>query len=664
MTRANRREFLALSFAVAGGGALALAGCGGGKSSFVSGGGGALLQGKAAVRAIALSAHQSISGGRFYAFAAIKLAAPSGSQFTTRAAHESRAVPDTIVYDDGLQLYKKYASTGGTVSVRYYTDAAATIPAGTATLVEVGIGDFTNNYPSYPATVNFNADTTEGTVPFSGSGSITYLDASGANTLTGSFTSRRNNVTLAGTLNLTGAGAVTGGMTMTQGGVTTRVTNITGTLSSELVGDVVSEPYGWTGTVRFSVVTGAFTLTLNTGTGTNGGTASASLDASGNLVIEFADGTTQTILNPLNEFIDGSSGGGGTTPTPTPTPTPSPTPSSNPGDTKYTAILLHPAGFDNSYAAGVSENTQAGVSVNTQVGGGYNSAGGSEHALLWSGTAASAIDLHPAGFGSSYANGVYGNNQVGYGNTQVGRVSHALLWSGTAASAIDLNPPAGFTNSSATGVYGNTQVGQGGVAGGLNHALLWSGTAASVVDLHPAGFDNSRATGVSGNNQVGSGRSTATGRSHALLWSGTAASAIDLHPAGFTDSNATGVSGNSQVGYGIYSAGQGGNHALLWSGSAASAVDLHPAGVTDSFALAVSGNTQVGYVLAGIIGQHAVLWNGTAASYIDLHQYLSSLPVNIVTSLAKSIDPTTGNIVGHGADSNGVTYALLWKRNN
>lgn len=337
----NRRKFLALSLVLTGAGALALAGCGGGKSTFTNGGGAALPQGKAAVRAIALSAHQSISGGRFYAFAAIKLAAPAGSQFTTRAAQGSRAVPDTIVYDAGLQLYKKYASTGSTVSVRYYTDAAATVPAGTATITELGGGDFTNSYPNYPATVNFAADTTEGTVPFTGSGSITYLDASGANTLTGSFTSKRNNVTLAGTLNLTGAGDVTGGMTMTQGGVTTRVTGITGTLSGDLTGSVVSDPYGWTGTIRFSIATGAFTLTLDLGTGTGGGTVSASLDTSGNLVIQFADGTTQTIASPLNEFIGGS--GGGTTPTPTPTstatPTPVPTPTSPPSNAPYQAPI-------------------------------------------------------------------------------------------------------------------------------------------------------------------------------------------------------------------------------------------------------------------------------------------------------------------------------------
>ena len=107
------------------------------------------------------------------------------------------------------------------------------------------------------------------------------------------------------------------------------------------MGNVVSDPYGWTGTIRFSIATGSFTLTLDTGTGTNGGTASASLDTSGNLVIQFADGTTQTVLNPLNEFID-SPGGSGTPPSPTPTatPTPAPTPTAPPSNAPYQIPMI------------------------------------------------------------------------------------------------------------------------------------------------------------------------------------------------------------------------------------------------------------------------------------------------------------------------------------
>ncbi len=67
---------------------------------------------------------------------------------------------------------------------------------------------------------------------------------------------------------------------------------------------------------------------------------------------------------------------------------------------------------------------------------------GYEHALLWSGTAASAVDLNPSGIDLVYAYGISGGQQVGsgYGSATGGIIYHALLWSGTAASAVDLNP--------------------------------------------------------------------------------------------------------------------------------------------------------------------------------------------------------------------------------
>ncbi len=77
-------------------------------------------------------------------------------------------------------------------------------------------------------------------------------------------------------------------------------------------------------------------------------------------------------------------------------------------------------------------------------------------------------------------------------------------WNGTAASVVDLHP-AGFGHSEAYGVAGGSQVGIGSSFGADQHALLWNGTAASVVDLHPAGFTESRASAVAGGSQVGYG---------------------------------------------------------------------------------------------------------------------------------------------------------------
>ena len=178
-----------------------------------------------------------------------------------------------------------------------------------------------------------------------------------------------------------------------------------------------------------------------------------------------------------------------------------------------------------------------------------------------------AVDLTPAGFGKSQAFGVNGGQQVGHGYWNNGYDNHALLWSGTAASAVDLNP-AGFSLSGALGVDGGQQVGHGSGAatGNQTHALLWSGTAASAVDLNPAGFFVSESIAISGGQQAGYGQSPATGNhNHAFVWSGTAASAVDLHqflPAGFTGSIAQGIDAQGNIVGWAYDGS--GEHAILW----------------------------------------------------------------------------------------------------
>src|ERR1700722_15111910 len=83
----------------------------------------------------------------------------------------------------------------------------------------------------------------------------------------------------------------------------------------------------------------------------------------------------------------------------------------------------------------------------------------------------------------SLSNATDGIQQVGYAYVSPSSgFTHAILWSGTAASAVDLNP-VGTKNSEAIGVFGNQEVGDGDKG-----ALLWYGTAASVVDLNPTDF--------------------------------------------------------------------------------------------------------------------------------------------------------------------------------
>jgi hypothetical protein len=317
----------------------------------------------------------------------------------------------------------------------------------------------------------------------------------------------------------------------------------------------------------------------------------------------------------------------------------------------YEAKLLYPIGGSRGFAASGASQVGLGAGPAT---------GGQVHALLWSGSAASAVDLHPAGFNWTEAHGVSGTSQAGFGFLApplTGAPAHALLWNGSAASVVDLHPP-GLIESYAWGVSGATQVGQGKTSEFIDHALLWSGSAASVVDLHPAGYSHSWATGVSGTSQVGAGGLAPSGvEMHALLWRGSAASVVDLHPAGFAKSYAYGVSGASQVGF----SESPDFHALLWSGSAASVVDLHPpTGFDHSGAFGVSSAGQVGGGRGTATGgaQHALVWNGSAASAIDLHPYLTGLGPNFTSSNASGI-ADDGTIIGT-AEADSGSYAVLW----
>jgi len=250
--------------------------------------------------------------------------------------------------------------------------------------------------------------------------------------------------------------------------------------------------------------------------------------------------------------------------------------------TAASAVDLNPTSFTSSEAFGTNGTQQVGFGF---VGGSSNGA----HALLWTGTAASAVDLNPinlSGFTDSFAYGTDGSQQVGVGqNNSISgsTLTHALLWSGTAASAIDLNPTnlSGISNSTALATYGTQQVGYGfgSDTGNPTFALLWTGTAASAVDLNPtnlSGFTQSEAVDTNGTEQVGWGNDgTLTGGAyinHALLWTGTADSAVYLQTllpsAGtWTDSEAFTIDSTGNV-YGLADGtfnGVSGEFAVEWS---------------------------------------------------------------------------------------------------
>ena len=201
---------------------------------------------------------------------------------------------------------------------------------------------------------------------------------------------------------------------------------------------------------------------------------------------------------------------------------------------------------------------------------GFGGTGGFYHAVLWHGSAASVVDLHPNGFVGSIARGVFEDSIVGNGTNPGVAGSRALLWVGAAHSVVNLHPAA-FPQSLASDASQDSQVGTGIVSNDERHALLWHGTAASVIDLQPSGFTQTEANGVAGTLQVGNGAGTATGgKQHALLWQGSAASVVDLHsllaglgPA-FVNSQAEDIDANGVIVGNAYDSNNV-SYAVKWS---------------------------------------------------------------------------------------------------
>ncbi|MGE3107706.1 MAG: GC-type dockerin domain-anchored protein [Phycisphaerales bacterium] len=318
---------------------------------------------------------------------------------------------------------------------------------------------------------------------------------------------------------------------------------------------------------------------------------------------------------------------------------------------QWVVTNLHPAGATESAALGVGQGQQVGYArVGPTVG--------DTRASLWTGSAASWVNLQPTGAGITYSTvyAVDAGVQVGEVFVNGGATSHAARWTGSAASFIDLHPADAF-QSTLRGVSAGRQVGTSTIF--WAHAGLWTGPAPSWIDLSPPAPGGetytAEAYGVSGVQQVGFAEVNSV--ISASLWSGSAASRVDLHPAGQISSWAYGVDGAQQVG--IVRVADSSSHAALWRGSPGSWVDLHPPGALNSRALDVFAGTQVGVTTAGGLTR-ATLWRGTAASRVDLHSFL---PASFVSSEATAIwgDAFSTVIVGWGYNSATTrAEALMW----
>ncbi len=328
---------------------------------------------------------------------------------------------------------------------------------------------------------------------------------------------------------------------------------------------------------------------------------------------------------------------------------------------------LHPGWAKTSRATGVAGDTQAGVCTRDVPE--YNDI---DRPTVWHGSAASAVDLTPAGSVGGAVSSAGGAYQVGWWwwpyQCQIGGQwytcyqSHAAAWSGTPASHDDIHV-SGWEYTSASDTDGTYHVGtvsrDDAVGNYTTHAVLYSPPNYWSRDLHPAGVSKSGALAIDGGNQYGWIHTPFPGPvTHAAMWSGTAESFEDMQPSGAQRSEILGAGDAQQVGIAEFG---GAWHAGLWADSPGSFIDLHPVGASTSHANDCAGGLQVGYV-TDTGGRHAAIWAGSVDSWTDLHGYL---PADFTSSNAAAIDIATNGvvtIVGDGYNATtGRTEAVMWR---
>jgi hypothetical protein len=277
----------------------------------------------------------------------------------------------------------------------------------------------------------------------------------------------------------------------------------------------------------------------------------------------------------------------------------------NNGNADQVGVYWSPTGTPSNLGPSGYNYTVPYSIVGTQIAGAaYSNSSDNYHAILWSGTSGTYSDLNPAtGFISSFITSTDGTTQVGDGYTTGGggTITHALSWTGSASSVIDLNP-SGYSSSVAYGNGSGLIVGEGILTSGVGDesALLWTGDSASdAVNIAPSGYVASGAQSVFGSQIVGEGTPTASDSPHAILWTGgasaSASTAIDLNPAGDVESGLIATNGIQQLGT-TNATPESGADPTVWTDTASSAVDLTqyvPSGIYDSAAYSIDSSGDV-----------------------------------------------------------------------
>lgn len=324
---------------------------------------------------------------------------------------------------------------------------------------------------------------------------------------------------------------------------------------------------------------------------------------------------------------------------------------------QWVVSYLHPAGALQSFGNGVSGVDQVG----------YIKAGANNHGALWTGSAASFVDMNPASAIASILNGTDGVRQAGEFSpvptippSHSYMVNFAAIWSSTPASMVNIQPSGGGYEpvSSAVAIEGDLQTGYYAYTSepSTPGAARWNGSAASYAGLATPGLTSRCGLGTDGSSIVG--RAAGSGGFHATLWTFGPTAFVDLNPAGSTSSEAYDVEGNIQVGYADLN---GGSHAAIWSGTAASVVDMNPVGATTSVLRGADDSYQVGSATFPGSSSNAGIWSGTAGSFLNLHALLA--PGAYSSSQANGVwtDGTTIKVVGTAFNTGlARSEAVLW----
>jgi hypothetical protein len=366
-----------------------LIGCGGGGSGAFggsktngSGGGAPVFTGNKAVEAVAISTAKSVDVAEVGPFAVLRMMAPTGSGLTQAPGSlvkrvGSRLIPSsTLTSVPFLGLYEKGSVANNVLTVSFYSDAAGKTYAGK--MVINSTANVTSTaYTSYPVTIRTDLDITGGKIPVTGSFFLVF-QGQNQNALAGGLTltapgsnSPLNtigvgfNVSVDPKLNVSSDSI----FTVQQNGLNATMTNLSGRVVDNIIGDVSVDPLGLRGKGSLNLEAATFTITFADASGST----SASTDSSNKLTVSFPSGASDIVEDPAAFLISGlqttgtSSGTNGTTTATTGSTTG--TTGTNSGTTGSTGFQT-PTVISNA-SGGITQALSDGELVGNQDNGGY-----------------------------------------------------------------------------------------------------------------------------------------------------------------------------------------------------------------------------------------------------------------------------------------------------